>query len=230
MKKHSHIVTGTALFVLVLSLMAQAQEAAIPGPEVSVFLSPLAGPPEGAIQLLTNPGFEQYPWGTGWSFWGEANLTADNPHSGEVAMWQGSFPSAFGWAEQPFGLESCEAGPVWVRAAYLITTADPLDPTQAGYDVTEGWIQNEAGLSVVDLWQRYDYDDTGWEWLDPWIRVEGLTEACVTCTLTIASSVNGNPDSVTQFLYDDVEAWCVPSIVPTPTPELHRVYLPVVVR
>jgi len=182
--------------------------AAIPGPEVGVFMSPLEGPPLpfGSIQLIADPDFEAGPAGVMWNHYGSARVEDGLQYGGTYSLIHGGGPG-YAWTQQDFSLDGCEIGPVWVRAAWTGWTPSPL--VNPGYDITEGWIMNDEHISVAELWARYDTDMTG-EYANPWIRVEGLFDVCTpTCTLNIASSVDSNPLSLTTFSYDDVEIYCL---------------------
>lgn len=195
---------------------------AIPGPEV--FLSPLDGPPAGAIPLIENGNMEADPPDLWWTNSGDSEIDEVYSHSPTHSLHQGGV-DAWGWAEMEFDLSPCAPGPVWVRVAYDIMTVQPADPLEMGFDVTEGFVLNEQNLSVAYLWERYDQDHTG-GWLYPWIRVDGLTEAVVRGRLRIASQTDDNPESRTDFVYDDLQMWCIPANPPEP----HRAYLPAVLR
>lgn len=195
------------------------------GPQVTVFLSPI-GPPEGAIQLLSDTMFEDQDGS--WEHHGDSEVSLYGP--GNLVLHQGGV-DAWGLVKQEFSLADVQPGSdIWIKADWQIMTAHPINPLELGYDVSDGWISREDGGSVAWLWSRYDYEETdGWE--SPTIRVTGLTEVCTLCTFLIASMTNSTVSSRTDFIYDNIEIYGMPRVpIPTPTPTPYPIYLPLLWR
>lgn len=178
-------------------------------------------PPPNVIGLLPDPGFEIN--NGDWYFYGDATVTGIYPRTGLFSMIQGG-DDAWGYAHAYFDLHGCDLDePVWVFMGLAIFTPFPIECP--GCDITEGWIANDQHVSQITLWQIYEYEmsDDGWVW--PYIfMIDGLGDMLgdsLSGYLYIGSVTN---DPGTDFLYDDVQIYCVPDILE------YRLFLPVVMN
>lgn len=184
------------------------------------------GPPEGAIQIMTDGGFEDLDAWPPWTFIGDAWRIQSPTYEGDYAAELGTW-DAWGMINRAVVLSLCEkSGPVWVTVACSVVVVPPQP--DLGFDISEMWLANSQGVSLVTLMTLMEEDylnDASWHTLI--IQVDGLWEALGddnhAIIFFIGASTNETP---TMFFYDNIEFWCVPD----PQAYEYGAYLPIVIH